>query len=124
MDEEQGDGSGGWDSVEKALADLLQKALTKDKLLVGNEQRNALFQILESLAVSEDPTPIDEEQWIDNGSSPYEIAINTVRGEGLHGIIQFALWDTKIAENTSTKPTNEIWQVLNQCITGQGLILW
>ncbi len=80
----------GWQWTRQQIAHLLQEGLQRDQ--IPFELRAEIWEILEAL--SEDPNPSqDHERRYGGGPmGPAGLSINTVRGEAMHGVVQYALW--------------------------------
>ncbi|MCC7356752.1 MAG: hypothetical protein IT410_04055 [Candidatus Doudnabacteria bacterium] len=81
-----------WDSVHMAIADLLGAALGDKNTSVSVDLQSPIWDIILELTKNEEPTIEDEER--DNGGNldPMTLSINTVRGEALHAVVNYALW--------------------------------
>jgi hypothetical protein len=70
-----------------AVASLLRTCLEKN--LFPPAIRTASWNLLVPLTQDPDPTPADESK---SSMDPATYSINTVRGEAMHAVIQYALW--------------------------------
>lgn len=82
----------GWVWARKTIASLINENLKSGKTEIPIENRTKVWNILHPLSNDPDPTSEDEER--DDGSyfSPTSLAINTVRGEAMHGMVDYGLW--------------------------------
>ena len=49
--------------------------------------------ILQELTEDPDPTPEDEAKFLSQpNSDPHSLSINTIRGDAMHAVVQYALW--------------------------------
>ncbi len=80
----------GWQWTRKTIAELLSVGFQKNELRF--ELREVAWQILGPLTRDANPTPDYEKTYGGQNSSPAELAINTVRGEAMHGVLKYALW--------------------------------
>lgn len=87
-----------WGWTRQQIASLLDNALAKESSELGLENERAVWQILLALMDDPDPTPDHEEQYGGSNMDPSTMAINSVRGEALSGVIHFGLWLTRATE--------------------------
>lgn len=76
------------------IARLLDKALpAKNEVNPPISLKNQIWQIIEPLTLDTNPSLEDEKQDISGGiSNALSRSLNTVRGEALHAMMQYALW--------------------------------
>jgi len=76
-----------WGNVRRAIGWFLSAMLREDK--IAFESRSAAWAIIEPLTHDSDPT-IEVER--NNINGPATLAINSIRGNAMHAVIQYALW--------------------------------
>lgn len=82
----------GWGLSRQQIGDLLRKALSTDTELPF-EMREQVWDVLRRLSEDPEPTLTYEEDRRDQpGSTPRDLAINTVRGVALHAVVDYVLW--------------------------------
>lgn len=86
----RGEADPGWEWTRKAIADLVSEGLQRDQ--IPFEFRETVWGILEPLSNDANPTPEHEERYGGTNMAPMTLAINTVRGEAIHAVVQYALW--------------------------------
>jgi hypothetical protein len=79
-----------WGWTRKAIASLIQRGLNGK--FIPFELRDAVWRALEILADDPDPIPKDEEER-SSSSDAYSLTINSVRGESLSAVVEYALWN-------------------------------
>ena len=84
-----GDRDPHWGWARKALADLLEEGL-KGAGRLPFDLRVRVWHIIHTLASDPDPSPEEEKE--EGSFDPATRAINTVRGEAMHALMQYALW--------------------------------
>ncbi len=89
-----------WNSVRLSIADFLGEALGKDKCDIPIILKEGIWDIISNLSEDPDPTPEYESKDSEGGLDPMTMAINTVRGEALHAVVNYGLW---IARNLTDK---------------------
>lgn len=102
-----------WKSVRLAIADFLGEALGKDKCEVPISLQDKVWEIIANLAEDPDPTPEYEKRDGEGGLDPMTLAINTIRGEAMHAVVNFGLWTArnlpdKTVENKMTPAMLEL----------------
>ena len=81
----------GWAWTRGAIVRLLAAGFESDTLPV--DLRAEAWAILEELTEDPDPTPEDEAKFLAQpNSDPQSLSINTIRGEAMHAVVQYALW--------------------------------
>jgi hypothetical protein len=81
-----------WGWTRKEIARLLDMVLRKDEFAPPFSARTRVWGILDALTKDPDPTPEDEARYGGSNMDPATHAINTVRGETMHAVVQYALW--------------------------------
>jgi len=85
-----GDGDTDWQWKRKTVADLISEGLQRDQ--IPFELRELVWRILQPLTNDPNPTPEHEKSYGGTNMDPVTLAINTVRGEAMHGVLKYALW--------------------------------
>lgn len=91
-DEGDRDRDPNWSWTRRALADLMTEALAIRESSVPFSERDTVWAVLSQLVEDPDPTPDHEEQYGGSNMDPVTLAINTVRGEAMHGLVRYMLW--------------------------------
>jgi hypothetical protein len=81
-----------WGWARKQVASLLSQAFAKGPAEAPQSERNAIWALLAALAEDPDPTPAQETRGDGEGMDPATLAINTTRGEAMHGVVRYVLW--------------------------------
>ena len=81
-----------WDSVLRTISDVLGHALGQNKCEIPPEFKEKIWKIIVSLSENPEPTPEYEKRDGEGGLDPMTLAINTVRGEAMHAVINYGLW--------------------------------
>ncbi len=102
-----------WKSVRLAIADFLGEALGKNSCEVPINFQDRVWEIITNLAEDPDPTTEYEKRDSEGGLDPMTLAINTVRGEAMHAVVNFGLWTArnlsdKTIENKMTPAMQEL----------------
>jgi hypothetical protein len=79
-------------SAKKAAVSFLHEALRGRADDLPFDLRREVWSALAPFAEDPDPTPEDEARHGGARPDPATFSINTVRGEALHGVVQYALW--------------------------------
>jgi hypothetical protein len=79
-------------SLRKAVASLLEEGLSASDGQIPLGLRSELWSVLERLSHDPDPTVEDEARHGGDAFDPVNYAINTVRGDAIHGVVRYALW--------------------------------
>ena len=98
-----------WHSVRRAMADLFGEALGTKRCEIPIELRSKVWEIVSHLAEDEEPTPEYEKRDGGGNLDPMTLAINTVRGEAMHAVVNYGLWLSRnqgkeTVESTSKMP--------------------
>jgi len=81
----------GWAWTRAAIVRLFASGFESDSLPV--ELRTEAWGILRELTEDPDPTAEDEAKFLSQqNSDPHSLSINTIRGEAMHALVQYALW--------------------------------
>lgn len=89
-----------WRTVRQAIADFLGDALGRGENNPPISLQEKVWSIIAELAEDPEPTPEDEKRDGEGGFDPMTLAINTIRGEAMHAVINYGLW---VARNLSDK---------------------
>lgn len=85
------DRDAGWAWTRGAIVRLLATGFETDT--VPFELRAEAWSVLAELAEDPDPTPEDEAQFLEQpNSDPQSLSMNTIRGQAMRGVVQYALW--------------------------------
>ena len=89
--EHEADPDWGW--TRKSVASLFRSGLSNDEFGLRFEDRDMIWKILNPLTNDADPS-IDTKETYEESSfmDPANKSINTVRGEAMHAVMQYALW--------------------------------
>lgn len=104
-------------TAQLEVAHLLDDAVQSDDLYLSREQLDRIRKMLIALAHHTNPTKEDDER---NAMDPFTYSLNCVRGEAMHGILNYSLYlvRQKRAENKDKKwfIEAEISEVLDEKI--------
>ena len=105
-----------WNSVRLAIADFLGRALGDDTCEIPTIFRKEIWDIVSNLAEDQDPTPEYEHKDSEGGLDPMTLAINTVRGEAMHAVVNYGLWIARNLPDKSieVKMPEEMEELLNK----------
>lgn len=90
--DELADASEKWAGTRSELAHLLERGFADGAQELPFECRVPAWALVEQLATDPDPRPELEAEHIRSNSSPYELAINTIRGTALTAAVTYGLW--------------------------------
>lgn len=74
------------------VADLLSEGLKSGAAEILFELRGEVWDVLRPLVDDPEPTPEHEARYGGSNMDPFTLSLNTVRGEALHAVVQYALW--------------------------------
>lgn len=96
-----------WGWTRKRIASLLQTGLRKGQKQIPFEYREQVWTIIEQLTTDPEPSPEYEETYGGSNMDPMTLAINTVRGEAMHTVVEYALWVRRhtLDEDVQDEPT-------------------
>lgn len=80
------------DWVRSQIAHLLAAGLGSEQQTIPYVLRERVWTLLEALAADRNPTPEHEARFGGANMSPWDLSINTVRGEALHAVVYYAWW--------------------------------
>lgn len=95
-----------WGWARKRLGDLLSRGLEAGNSEIPFELRSTVWELLSHLIDDPDPDPADEMR--PNGLDPFNLSINTVRGEAMHGIMRYVHWVGRHNSASTGLPTEVI----------------
>jgi hypothetical protein len=78
--------------LRKAVASLLEEGLNASEGQIAFELRSEVWNVLERLSHDPDPAVEDEARHGGDTFDPVNYAVNTVRGDAIHGVVRYALW--------------------------------
>jgi len=81
-----------WRNVRGVIAGLLREGLSSGKNSPPFELRQTIFEIIEILLQDEEPNLAYEERYRGENMDAFTLSLNTVRGEAMHALFQYALW--------------------------------
>jgi len=90
----------GWSWCRKSIASLLDAGLKKGKGQVPFILKDKVWGLILILTQDPDPTPDYEAEYGGSNMRATTLAINTVRGEAMHALIEYGLW---VGRNTIDK---------------------
>ena len=83
-----------WSGAQDAVEGLIELGVTRDKDGIPFEYRKLVWECIEPITRSPDPTPEREEQSRKDNANfePNNLAINSTRGRALEGVVQYGWW--------------------------------
>ncbi len=83
-----------WSGAQDAVAAFIGLGVTSDKGRIPFEYRQLVWECIEPITRSPDPTPEREKQSREDNANfePHNLAINSTRGRALEGVIQYGWW--------------------------------
>jgi hypothetical protein len=91
-----------WSGTRAAIVRLLATGFETDALPAT--LRPEAWGVLEKLTEDPEPTPEDEGKYFENNNAePSSLSINTVRGEAVHAVVQYALWVRRGFESSADR---------------------
>ena len=92
----------GWAWTRAAIIRLLVAGFESDSL--PSQLRQEAWEILRELTEDPDPTPEDEAKFLSQpNSDPHSLSINTIRGDAMHAVVQYALWLRRAFEKAANR---------------------
>ena len=93
----------GWSWCRKSIASLLGAGFKKGDGQIPITLKDNVWGLVKALTQDPDPTPEHEAEYGGSNMEPTTLAINTVRGEAMHALVEYGLW---VARNTEGKKIN------------------
>lgn len=81
-----------WGWTRKTIARLLSSGFQEREGGLPIDVRGQTWEILRALTEDPEPTPEYEVRYGGTNMDPLTLSINTVRGEAMHSVVQYALW--------------------------------
>lgn len=88
----QWDADRDWGSARKAIGDLVEVGLREGPSELPIRLRELVWAVLSELAQDPNPSLEDEVRYGGSNMDPATDSINTVRGQAMHDVVQYALW--------------------------------
>src|SRR6266571_617908 len=88
-----------WGWTRKTIAGLLATGVQEGTAAIPYEFRNKVWAVLSILTDDLDPTPDDENRSDSRKVEPFNLSINTTRGEAMHAVVRYGLWVRRNIEN-------------------------
>ena len=85
-------GENGWGWTRRRIADLIENGLMGEGIEIPFKYKEIVWKIIEPLTDDPEPDEKYEKQYGGTNMDPVTLSINTVRGEAMHALIQYALW--------------------------------
>lgn len=82
-----------WNYVLSAILSLFRKGFISIFLMPFN-RRNDIWKVIAKLSNHEEPTVTYENKYSGENLDPVTISINTVRGQAIHAVIDYAIWSS------------------------------
>ena len=86
------DADANWGETRQRIAELLSAGFENKSGQISFGLRAEVWEILEILSDDPDPTPEHEAVYGGSNMDPFTLSINTVRGEAMHSVVQYAFW--------------------------------
>jgi len=83
-----------WSGAQDAVVGIIEQGVTSDKCRIPFEYRQLVWECIEPITRSPDPTPEREKQSREDNANfePIHLAINSTRGRALEGVVQYGWW--------------------------------
>ena len=81
-----------WGPARQAVAELLAAGFEKGPSEMPIHHRERAWTLVEMLTEDPEPTPDYEATYGGSNMDPATLSINTVRGEAMHAVVNYALW--------------------------------
>jgi hypothetical protein len=81
-----------WRGARKAAADLLRHGFQIVEGCVPYNLRTEVWDVIKALCADPNPSPKFEGRYGGSNMDPVTLSVNTVRGEAMHAIIDYAFW--------------------------------
>jgi hypothetical protein len=99
--------------IKRDIAALIQEGLESAAGGFGIELREEVWALLTELVEDENPSADQEKELDDLPMDPLTVSMNTVRGQALHAIVQYAMWlRDQSADSTSESKFSEFTSVV------------
>ncbi|HOX59270.1 MAG TPA: hypothetical protein PLC99_20500 [Verrucomicrobiota bacterium] len=100
-----------WGWARKAVADLIGVACERDAMPYS--LRDCVWRLLGAISTDPDPSPRDDQQ---ASMDPATMSINTTRGEAMHAVVRFALWEHRAEgrERETSRMPDDVRSLLSQ----------
>lgn len=82
----------GWNSVFRAEIRLLNEGFPGSYSAIPFKKREEVWRLIEILSNHPEPDLKYEKKYGGDNMDPANLSINTIRGEAMHGVINYALW--------------------------------
>lgn len=82
----------GWNSVFRAEIRLLNEGFSGLYSTIPFKKREKVWRVIETLSNHPEPDLKYEKKYGGDNMDPATLSINTIRGEAIHGVINYALW--------------------------------
>jgi hypothetical protein len=105
-----------WSWCRKTMANLLNEGFKKGEGQIPITLKDNVWSLVKVLTEDPDPTPEYEAEYGGSNMTPSDLAINTVRGEAMHALVQYGLWFKRNSSenNVSFKDIPEVQKVLDE----------
>jgi hypothetical protein len=95
-----------WRSSRRDAAGILEQAMSRRLLPI--ELADRAWHALDVLSWDPNPTPEHEERYGGSNMDPLTLSINTVRGEAMHAVIQYATWRKQADEELDLRSLPDV----------------
>ena len=85
----------GWGWGRKSIADLIENGFQSITMEFTIDLREKVWSILAPLTEDKEPDEEHEKEYGGSNMDPVTLSINTVRGEAMHAVMQYALWSRR-----------------------------
>jgi hypothetical protein len=92
--------------ARQAVAELLSAGFEKGPSEMAIDHREQAWRLLETLSWDPEPTPDYEATYGGSNMDPATLSINTVRGEAMHAVVNYALWVHRYLSNSDPDLAN------------------
>ncbi len=89
-----------------AVATLLETALRQKQVPIPIGLKDELWKILEALSHDPNPTPEHEARYGGSNMDPATLSLNSMRGQAMHAVIQYAWWVCQSASKNENETSN------------------
>jgi hypothetical protein len=81
-----------WTWTRQSITRLLREGFQRKEVLFPYEMRDRIWQVLYPLTQDPSPTPEEEERYGDSLRSPYDYALNCIRGSAMIEVMRYIEW--------------------------------